>query len=323
VTPLRVGLLGGGWIARVHVPAIAAAGADLVAVCDIDAERAAAAAAACGAAVHTDWRQMLAAERLDALWICTPPLLHREPAEAALAAGLHVYLEKPIARTVEDGEAIVRAAAAADAVCAVGYQWHASELVGRARELVGAGPPALLVGRNFGPVAGRPWFMDPGQGGGQILERGSHHIDLQRALAGEVEAVRVSRARPALSGMSGSEIDDALVMQLRFAAGTVGTVHIAWTRDGQPGVYATDVLADNVTLQLELGGAPRLTGMAGARRVDESGGDPVDRSIRRFLGAVASMDKDAVACTPQDALRTLRVAAACERALEDGAEVAV
>jgi myo-inositol 2-dehydrogenase / D-chiro-inositol 1-dehydrogenase len=323
VTPLRVGLLGGGWIARVHVPAIAAAGADLVAVCDIDAARAASAAAGCGAAVHTDWEQMLAAERLDALWICTPPLRHRAPAEAALRAGLHVYLEKPIARTVEDGEAIVRAAAASDAVCAVGYQWHASELVSRARELLAGGPPALLVGRNFGPVAGRPWFMDPGQGGGQILERGSHHVDLQRSLAGEVEAVRVSAAGPALSGAPGSQIDDALVMELRFAAGTVGSVHIAWTRDGQPGIYATDVLADNVTLALELGSAPRLTGMAGGHRVEEEGDDPMDRSIRRFLAAVASGDREAVACTPQDALRTLRVAAACERALAQGGEVAV
>jgi myo-inositol 2-dehydrogenase/D-chiro-inositol 1-dehydrogenase len=323
VTPLRVGLLGGGWIARVHVPAIAAAGADLVAVCDIDAARAASVAAAAGAAVHTDWRQMLAAERLDALWICTPPLLHRDPAEAALASGLHVYLEKPIARTVEDAEAIVRAAAGAEAVCAIGYQWHASELVSRAREMLSGAAPALLVGRNFGPVAGRPWFMDPRQGGGQILERGSHHIDLQRALAGEVETVRVSAARPALSGATASEIDDALVIQLRFAAGTLGTVHIAWTRDGQPGVYVTDVLADDVTLELELGRTPRLTGLAGGRNVEEQGGDPVGRSIQRFLGAVASRDKDAVACTPQDALRTLRVAAACERALADGGEVPV
>jgi len=323
VSRLRVGLLGGGWIARVHVPAIADAGADLVAVCDIDRSRAEAVAAESAASAHTDWQSMLADERLDALWICTPPMHHRAPAEAALTAGLHVYLEKPIARTVADGEAIASAAAAADGVCAVGYQWHASDLVDRARRLLAAEPPVLLVGRNFGPVAGRSWFMDPGQGGGQILERGSHHIDLQRTLAGDVAAVRVSPVRPPLSGASGSDIDDALVMQLRFASGAAGTVHIAWTREGQPGIYTTDVLAPDVTLTLDLGSTPRLTGRSRERQVDEGGEDPMRLSIRRFLDAVAAHDRERVACTPDDALRTLRVAAACERSLAEGVEVPV
>jgi predicted dehydrogenase len=306
----------------VHVPAIADSGADLVAVCDIDRGRAEATAAAGGAAVYTDWARMLAAERLDALWICTPPLHHRAPVEAALEAGVHVYLEKPIARTPEDGEAIVRAAAASRAVCAVGYQWHASDLLDRVRQLLAGRPPVMLVGRNFGPVAGRPWFMDPGQGGGQVLERGSHHIDLQRALAGAVAAVHVWPVRLALSGARGSDIDDALVMQLRFASGATGMVHIAWTRDGQPGVFATDVLADNITLMLELGRRPRLTGASGDLPVEEAGGDPMRLSIRRFLDAVAAQDKDLVACTPADALQTLRVAAACERSLAENVEVA-
>jgi myo-inositol 2-dehydrogenase / D-chiro-inositol 1-dehydrogenase len=323
VSELRVGLVGAGRIARVHAPVIASAGARLAAVCDIDGARAEEAAALTGAAAYTGWEAMLAAERLDAVWVCTPPLHHRPPVEAALAAGIHVYLEKPIARTVADGEAIARAAAASTAVCAVGYQWHASELLDRARELLAGSPPALLVGRNIGPAAGRPWFVDPGQGGGQLLERGSHHIDLQRALAGEVETVRVTAARPSLSGSAGSEIDDSLVMELRFAQGGLGTVHIAWTRDGQPGIYSTDIVADGVTLSLDFAGGPRLSGMSGDDPVGEEGGDPMLRSVERFLAAVASGDKAAVACTPDDALRTLRVAAACERALAGGAEVRV
>jgi len=323
VSRLRVGLLGGGWIARVHVAAIADAGAHLVSVCDIDRARAEAVAAEAGAAAYTDWEPMLAGERLDALWICTPPMHHRAPAEAAFAEGIPVYLEKPIARTVADGEAIVSAAAAAEVVCAVGYQWHASDLVDRARQLLAGEPPVLLLGRNFGPVAGRSWFMDPGQGGGQILERGSHHIDLQRTLAGEVAAVRVWPMGLPLGGASGSEIDDALVMELRFASGAAGTAHIAWTRDGHPGIYTTDVLAPDVTLTLELGRTPRLRGASGERLVDESGDDPVRLSIRRFFDAVSAHDRDGVACAPDDALRTLRVAAACERSLVEGVEVRI
>ncbi|HEX2587773.1 MAG TPA: Gfo/Idh/MocA family oxidoreductase [Gaiellales bacterium] len=325
MTPLRVGLLGGGWIARVHAPAIAGAtDAELVAVCDLDPTRAQAVAEPLGAAVYTSWEEMLEREQLDALWVCTPPMHHRAPAEAALAAGLHVYLEKPVARTVADGEAIAEAAQSSRAVCAVGYQWHASELLERAREALDGAEPVLLAGRNFGPVAGRPWFMDQAQGGGQILERGSHHIDLQRRLAGEVASVRVTAARGGLSGQANTGIDEAIVMELSFASGTLGTVQIAWTRPGQPEVYSTDVLADGVTMQLELGpDRYRLTGRSRHGSLDASAGDPMERSIRRFLDAAAKGDAAAVACGPADAVRTLRVAAACELALQEGRPVAV
>ena len=323
--PLRVGLLGGGWIARVHAPAIdAAPDAELVAVCDVDRRRARAFAEPRGASVYTSWEEMLDREDLEALWVCTPPMQHRAPAEAALTAGVHVYLEKPVARSVKDGEAIALAAASAGAVCAVGYQWHSSELVDLAREALGGAEPSLLVGRNFGPVAGRPWFMDQEQGGGQILERGSHHIDLQRALAGEIVSVRVTAAGSGLSGQEASGIADAVVMQFGFASGALGTVQIAWSRPGQPEVYTTDVLADGATIQLELGPQRfRLTGTTRHGPLDASAGDPMDRSIRRFLDAIASDDATGVACDLGDALQTLRVAAACETALREGREAAV
>ena len=63
-----------------------------------------------GAHAYTRWEEMLERERLDLLWVCTPPLHHRAPVVAALADGVNVYLEKPIARTLEDAEAIVAAA---------------------------------------------------------------------------------------------------------------------------------------------------------------------------------------------------------------------
>ena len=232
--PLRVGIIGGGWIARVHVPAIEAAPElELVAACDTVPERADAIAAACGGAAYARFEEMLEGERLDALWVCTPPLGHRAPVEAALAAGVHVYLEKPIARTLEDADAIVAAAEAADAICAVGYQYHASELLDDARALLEGQQVGLLVSRNFGPVAGRPWFMDRAQGGGQILERASHHIDLQQALAGRIATVEATAGSVDLSRADRPNgIEDAVTLTFHFDGGTLGAVHTAWTRRG-------------------------------------------------------------------------------------------
>ena len=325
MTPLRAGIIGGGWIARVHVPAIdAAPGVELVAACDIDADRAEAIAGPRGARAYVRWEEMLEREELDVLWVCPPPLHHRRPVEAALAAGVHVYLEKPIARTLADADAIVAAAEASPAVCAVGYQWHASELLEGAREALRGQQIAMLVGRNFGPVAGRPWFMDQAQGGGQILERGSHHIDLQRALAGEVASVEALAGTVGLAQPEPGSVADAIVLLLHFAVGAVGTIHSAWSRDGQPELYATDILATDATINLEFGPeAFRVGGVAGGKALSSEHGDPMGRSIGRFLDAVRAGDRDAVFCAPADARRTLAVALACERSLEQGRRVDV
>src|SRR5919197_6682277 len=103
---LRVGLIGAGWIAADHVAALAKRGdAQIVAACDVDRARAEHLAPA-GASVHEDWHELLEREEIAAAWVCVPPLAHREPTVSALERGIHVYLEKPVARTVEDAEAI-------------------------------------------------------------------------------------------------------------------------------------------------------------------------------------------------------------------------
>jgi predicted dehydrogenase len=324
----RVGIIGGGWIARRHVPAIdAIASLELVAAADLDHGRASAIAEPRGGRAYTNWREMLEHEALDALWVCTPPLHHRAPVAAALDAGIHVYLEKPIARTLEDGAAIVAAAEASAAVCAVGYQWHASELLDDVIAAVGDQSIGLLLGRNYGPVANRPWFVDPTLGGGQVLERGSHHIDLQRSIAGEIALVTAigGRARLGQAGARLAEIDDSVALQFEFECGALGAVYSVWSRDGQPELYAMDVLARETTLAVELGpDAFRLTGVSRSQPVESSSyADPLERSIERFVEVIASGDRDRIFCSPQDAIKTLAVALACERALSTRKTVAV
>jgi myo-inositol 2-dehydrogenase/D-chiro-inositol 1-dehydrogenase len=324
---VRAGIVGGGWIARRHVPAIdAAPGVELVAACDADVRRAEEIAAPRGARAYADWAEMLKREELDALWVCTPPMAHREPTVAALERGVHVYLEKPIARGVVDGEAIVGAARRSESVCMVGYQWHASELLDEVRSAVGENAVGMLTGRNYGPAAVRGWVIDQRRGGGQILERGSHHIDLQRAIAGEITAVEAIPGTVELveHERGPGSIEDVLTLVFRFSAGAVGTVSLAWTAAGQPELYALDVIAQDASMWLELGPAQfRARGMAGGREVDVVYGDPFQRSVERFLEAVRDGDRRRVFCTPEDALGTLRVAVACEQALEAGARVEV
>jgi myo-inositol 2-dehydrogenase/D-chiro-inositol 1-dehydrogenase len=322
---VRVGVIGAGWIAEEHVAILRRLdGVELVAVCDVDEARARELGG--DAAAYTDWRELLDGESPDAVFVCTPPMLHREMTVEALGRGIHVYLEKPVARGLEDARAIVVAAAASDAVCAVGYQWRAVEVLDDLRKELDGQEIGLLIGIGTGPTKSRPWFLNRVQGGGNLLERASHGIDLARAIAGEVVSVQTTASTVPLAQSAGEsgDIEDAAAITLRFANGGVGTSSIAWTRDGLPGRYSVDILASESSFRLDLDPAFTLRGVSRGHEVDAGMTQhPIERGVRRFFEAAEAGDKSAVFCTPADAAGSLAVVIACEEALASGGTVDV
>jgi predicted dehydrogenase len=325
--PLRVAVVGLGWIGEAHLADLAGRpDVTVTAVCDVDPAKAASCAERHGARAFTDLETLLAQEELDAVWICTPPRHHLAPTLRALERGVPVYLEKPVARNAEDALAIVEAVDRSGLVCAVGYQWHALEVLDTLRAELSGQRVGYLLNHSIGPTAARSWFLDRDEGGGNLLERGSHHIDLVRAVAGEVTAVRAvaGEVRIARPQARDQDIDDALTLILHLAGGGVATLAIAWTQDDAPGSYGMDVVASDSTLHLALDPHFRLTGRSRGKEVDVTAEHtPFTRSNSRFLAAVRAADPSAVACTPADALATLRVALAGEEALASGERVEV
>jgi predicted dehydrogenase len=325
---LSFGIIGAGWMAHSHARVIGSLeGVSLGAVCDTDRGRAEDLAQSSGARVYSDWREMLEREELGALIVAIPPLAHRDPTVEALTRGLPVYLEKPIARTLEDAAVIVEAAGRTGTVCAVGYQWHALDVLDDVREVLEGEQIGLLVGTSIGPTQSRPWFIDRRAGGGNLLERGSHHLDLARAVGGDVVSVQAAASRVRLARSAGADegdIDDALTMVLELASGALATILVAWTRPGQPGTYGLDIVASDSTLRLNLDPDFTLTGISHDRPVTRRAtSQPLERSLGRFIDAVTARDPSAVPCTPPDAAATLAVAVAAERALETAQAVRV
>lgn len=121
--PLRIGLLGAGRIAQTaHLPALAkAAAAQLTCVHDPSAILAAGVADRYGVRACTSVAQLLDRDDVDAVLICTPDRTHRELVSAALAAGKHVLVEKPLASTLSEGEALAHEVAARELVLQVGF----------------------------------------------------------------------------------------------------------------------------------------------------------------------------------------------------------
>src|SRR3954469_13967644 len=137
---LRVGIAGTGFIGAVHARSARLAGATLVGVAASSPESARRAAAALGAErAFESADQLVGADGIDVVHICTPNHLHVPLAEAALAAGKHVILEKPIAMDALTAQAVTDAATEANRIAAVPFVYRYYPTAREARERVRTG----------------------------------------------------------------------------------------------------------------------------------------------------------------------------------------
>lgn len=142
------------------------------------------------ARVYADWQELLAATKpLDALIVCLPPRLHAACGHAALAAGLAVYMEKPLAASLEEAEALALAARQSSRATMIGFNYRFHPLLKELQAEIQAGKigrPVAVRLRFCTPAAQVPdWKRSLAEGGGALLDLGVHHIDLLRFLFGE------------------------------------------------------------------------------------------------------------------------------------------
>ena len=254
--PLRIALVGSGFMGRAHAMAFAAAGRtfdlDVEPVLEILADRddatAAKAAAAFGFARSTgDWRTAVTDPGIDLVAIATPNLLHAPIALAAIAAGKPVYCEKPLAATLDESRAMTEAAEAAKLPTAVGFTYLYNPMIAVARDLIASGEIGEVTAfrgihaEDFMASAGAPfnWRCEPEQAGGALADIGSHIIAMARHLVGEIAEVSGSlhTAHPVRRDAGGNarevRVDDQMDTVVRFASGATGTLSASWLASGR------------------------------------------------------------------------------------------
>ena len=195
-TPLRFGIIGAGSIAAYHVNGLrSAGGAEVVAIATRSQDTAQQAATALTIAhACSDWRALLERKDLDAVIVATPDETHRKIACAALAAGLHVLVQKPMALTIADCSAMIAAAQGAPGLLGVSFMHrHFQEVVETRRLLAdsSAGLGKVLSARLRNATAGPDWneWFFRGAQGGVVMQLGVHGIDLVQHLFGPIGTV--------------------------------------------------------------------------------------------------------------------------------------
>lgn len=229
--PFRVALVGCGRISLRHSELLGGghvAGAALAAVCDVVPERANTVAAKYGVPAFTEMHEMMQRVRPDAVAVLTESGNHAAHTIALAPYGAHIIVEKPMALTLADADAMIRAVDAAGAKLFVVKQNRFNVPVVKTRAALEEGRFGKLV---MGSVRVRwcrrqdyydqaawrgTWAFD----GGVLTNQASHHIDLLEWMMGEVESV-YAMSRTALAKI---EAEDTAVATLRFRNGALGII---------------------------------------------------------------------------------------------------
>ncbi|MDZ5662753.1 Gfo/Idh/MocA family oxidoreductase [Nocardioides sp. S-58] len=236
-----------------------------------DAGRVAAAADRLGwESTETSWKALVARDDIDLVDVCTPGDTHAEIAIAALEAGKHVLCEKPLANTVEEAEAMVRAAEAAAAHgvrSMVGFTYRRVPAIALARQLVSEGRLGTLhhVRAQYlqdwivDPEAPMSWRLDKSQAGsGALGDIGAHIIDLAQFITGDsirrvsgrlrtfVEERPLPSEHSGLSGTAGTgtgtvTVDDAATFLAEFDGGAMGVFEATRFANGRKNAIRVEI----------------------------------------------------------------------------------
>lgn len=330
--PARVGLIGAGRWGAVHRDALAAVGAVLAGVAVSSASSAARTEAAWGVPA-TDALETFLGWDMEAVIVASPNYLHAPHAEAALEAGRHVLVEKPMATRAEDCHRLLDVAASSGRVLAVGHEMRVFTLFARVKEILVAGEIGApihcdlrLFRRPHRPGSGG-WKSDPEKVGSSILEEPIHYFDLARWYLGEPTALQAwASSREGRAGLW-----ENLDVRMTFASGARATVTRSLAGWGHH--VSLDVVGESGSLRATWDGErdvdprPRVSlvvdrGRGGeAEDVPQRTGHAYDVPVqtRAFLDAIRG-DRD-VPADGVDGCRAVELCLAAQRSLESGSSV--
>jgi len=263
----KVGIIGVGFGAQVHVPGLRSEGWDVAAICSRNPEKARKAAAEAQIPdAHTDAMELIRRDDLSAVSIITPPGAHHSLAIAALEAGKHVLCEKPFAIDVRQAREMVEAAERSHRTAMVVHEFRHTPQRAYIRQLLAEGfigtfrlcTIELFLDR-YVTAEPRPltWIARKADGGGLLGALGSHYVDGLRFWFGEVASVagtlatlRPELVDPATGRKVRAETDDTFTMTLTFRNGGMATMIASFATTPTRGTRIV-VMGDRGTLIAE------------------------------------------------------------------------
>ncbi|MFP4249954.1 MAG: Gfo/Idh/MocA family protein [Armatimonadota bacterium] len=329
---VQLGFVGTGGIANRHLGcAHKSDDMEIVATCDVVMERAQEAAEKYDAAggAYDDAVAMMDAEDLDAIVICTPPFAHGDIEEAACDRGIHFFVEKPVAISMEMAGRVLDAVRESGVITQVGYMFRKSAPIIAAQEMLSERAVAMVQAHYYMPgLPNKGWWTKMELGGGQLVEQATHMLDLGRFLAGDVKSVigKTSTVHdwtpPAgyeepekglVAHKEGFEIPDTTALILEYESGAMGTLscslvpQVAWDNGFK-------VVAEGAMVTID---GPNATWTTDAGETSEQAPDDWhDAVLVEFTDAVAGRGETTIPY--EEGVRSLAISLAGYESVERG-----
>lgn len=237
---VRLGIIGtSGWTELMYLNNLHnRADVEIAGLCGRSPERLAEMAAKHGATTtYTDYRRMIDEGGLDAVVVAAPDDQHRDMTLAAIAKGLHVLCEKPLANNVGDARLMLEAAERARVKHMVLFTWRWQPHFQFLKSMIDDRTFGEVYRAQFSFLAGfardgsYQWRHDPMRANGVVGDLGSHMIDMSRWLFGDIASVSAtlgtSISRAAIAGHEGASANDSAHLSLQFGSGMLGVVDVS------------------------------------------------------------------------------------------------
>ena len=317
---VKIGFIGCGGNANGHMNQLAGIeGANVVAVCDLQVERAQSAAEKHNADPYTAHQALLERDDLDAVYLSLPVFAHGQPEFDVIERGLPFLVEKPVAINMDIAREVEATVSNAGLLTCVGYQLRYLGSTKITQQILQGRTINMVVGKYWCSTGhGDPnaWLRQMGKSGGQLVEQATHTIDMMRYMGGEVETVYAMQANRFLKE---TDCPDANSVSLQFASGAVGSLTATWA-------YAGDWSNANV---LDLLYEGELLNWNPSRVLVQEDGEWVDKTETSptidevFVDAVRSGDASSILSPYSDAVKTLAISLAANQSAQENRPVAI
>lgn len=325
MSKLKIGVIGCGSIARLrHLPEYAAnKEIEIVAVCDVIEARVKETAEKYEAKAYSNYEDLLADGRIDAVSVCLPNYLHAPVSIAASNAGKHVLCEKPMATSREEAEQMIEAARNNNKKLMIGHNQRFVSSHEKAKQLIKSGAVGKIYSfrtafGHGGPegwsIDGREsWFFNKEEAFiGAMGDLGVHKTDLIRYLLGE-EVVEVA-GFVETNAKEGTDVDDNAVCVLKTESGAIGTLAASWAytaeSDNSTVIYGEKAILrleddPDYSLIVQYTNGEVVKYELGAIQSNEAGGQHTSHVIDHFVSAI--MNDTDVAVPGEEGMKSLQV----------------
>ncbi len=317
---IRAGFIGVGDISQVHLSYLRTRDdVEIVALSDPNQQNLQKRLREFGGSGYEDYRKMLEKEALDAVWICTPPQVRKEPILESVDRGLAVFCEKPVERDLDKARAIAaELRKRPGALVQIGYVFRAMPIISALKEKL-ADDSVWGIQSFYGSPMSRTldmpaWFYDKAKSGGGLVDQATHNFDLFRFVFGEVKQVRGLATNPVHPKKPGYTVEEVIGLNFAFESGALGVHLHSWLADrwrnellfvGEKRVYRIDIWAGSLSIEEGLH----------TEVIRQDMDKMYHHENARFLELVQTREPARNICSFEEGLKTLELVLACDRAL--------